>query len=72
MRLACDDSRFTSTAARMTTTVSKKAQPRSIELQKEGVKHEYHPYPGDHSLSYFLSHFAQVMEFHSRAFGLIR
>jgi S-formylglutathione hydrolase FrmB len=41
------------------------------ELQKEGVKHEYHPYPGDHSLPYFLSHFAEVMEFHSRAFGLL-
>jgi len=40
------------------------------ELQKEGVKHEYHPYPGDHSLTYFLSHFAEVMEFHSKAFGL--
>jgi len=41
------------------------------ELQKEGVKHEYHPYPGDHSLTYFLSHFAEVMEFHSREFGLL-
>jgi S-formylglutathione hydrolase FrmB len=41
------------------------------ELQKEGVKHEYHPYPGDHSIGYFLSHFAEVMEFHSRAFHLI-
>ncbi len=41
------------------------------ELQKEGVKHQYHPYPGDHSLPYFLSHFAEVMEFHSRAFGLL-
>jgi len=40
------------------------------ELQKEGVKHEYHAYPGDHSLTYFLSHFAEVMEFQSRAFGL--
>jgi len=40
------------------------------ELQKEGVLHEYHSYPGDHSLPYFLSHFAEVMEFHSRAFGL--
>ena len=39
-------------------------------LQKDGVKHEYHPYPGDHSFTYFLSHFAEVMEFHSRAFGL--
>ena len=41
------------------------------QLQKEGVKHEYHAYPGDHSLTYFLSHFAEVMEFHSRAFGLL-
>jgi S-formylglutathione hydrolase FrmB len=40
------------------------------QLQKEGVKHEYHSYPGDHSLTYFLSHFTEVMEFHSRAFGL--
>lgn len=38
------------------------------ELQKEGVKHEYHAYSGDHSLTYFLSHFAEVMEFHSNAF----
>ena len=41
------------------------------ELQKEGVKHEYHAYPGDHSLTYFLSHFTEVMEFHSRAFALL-
>jgi S-formylglutathione hydrolase FrmB len=40
------------------------------ELVKEHVKHEYHAYPGDHSLTYFLSHFAEVMEFHSKAFGL--
>ncbi|MFZ0773849.1 MAG: alpha/beta hydrolase family protein [Candidatus Sulfotelmatobacter sp.] len=42
------------------------------QLRKEGVKHEYRPYPGDHSLAYFLAHFAEVMEFHSRAFGLIQ
>jgi putative tributyrin esterase len=41
------------------------------ELQKEGVKHEYHPYPGDHSLTYFLLHFSELMEFHSLAFGLL-
>lgn len=40
------------------------------ELVKEHVKHEYHAYPGDHSAAYFLSHFAEVMEFHSKAFGL--
>jgi S-formylglutathione hydrolase FrmB len=41
------------------------------ELQKLGIKHEYHAYPGDHSVTYFLSHFAEVMEFHSKAFGLL-
>ncbi len=41
------------------------------ELQKENVKHEYHAYPGDHGLAYFMSHFAEVMEFHARAFGLL-
>jgi S-formylglutathione hydrolase FrmB len=41
------------------------------ELLKEGIKHEYHAYPGDHSVTYFLSHFAEVMEFHSKAFGLL-
>ena len=42
----------------------------NTELKKETVKHEYHAYPGDHSLTYFLSHFAEVMQFHSDAFGL--
>lgn len=40
------------------------------QLQKEGVKHEYRAYPGDHSLAYFLSHFEEVLIFHSQAFGL--
>ncbi|MGB8985033.1 MAG: alpha/beta hydrolase family protein [Candidatus Sulfotelmatobacter sp.] len=40
------------------------------ELQKLGVKHEYHLYPGDHTFTYFMAHFTEVMEFHSRAFGL--
>lgn len=40
------------------------------QLQKEGVPHEYHAYSGDHSFSYFMAHFPEVMEFHSRAFGL--
>jgi S-formylglutathione hydrolase FrmB len=38
------------------------------QLQKEGVKHEYHAYAGDHSFTYFMSHFDEVMEFHSKAF----
>ena len=41
------------------------------ELEKEKVNHDYRPYPGDHSLNYFLSHFAEVMEFHSKEFGLL-
>lgn len=41
------------------------------ELQKEGVKQQYHAYAGDHSLSYFLAHFAEVMEFHSKAFSAL-
>ena len=40
------------------------------ELLKERVTHEYHAYPGDHSFTYFLSHFDEVMEFHSKAFGI--
>jgi S-formylglutathione hydrolase FrmB len=42
------------------------------QLQKEGVKHEYRAYPGDHSLAYFLSHFEEVLIFHSQAFGLVQ
>jgi len=41
------------------------------ELQKAAVPHDYRPYPGDHSLTYFLSHFAEVMEFHSQSFALL-
>jgi S-formylglutathione hydrolase FrmB len=40
------------------------------ELRKEDLKHKYRSYPGDHSLTYFLSHFEEVMEFESQAFGL--
>src|SRR5712675_1109106 len=40
------------------------------QLQKEDVKNEYQLYPGDHSLSYVLAHFTEVMEFHSLAVGL--
>ncbi len=39
------------------------------QLQGEGVQHEYHSYSGDHSLSYFLAHMGEVMEFHSRIFA---
>jgi S-formylglutathione hydrolase FrmB len=38
------------------------------QLQRENVRHKYHSYAGDHSLTYFLSHMGEVMEFSSRAF----
>ena len=50
----------------------KGAAALDAQLKKENVKHEYRPYSGDHSLTYFLSHFAEVMEFHSQAFGLLK
>lgn len=39
------------------------------QLRAEGIRHEYHLYPGDHSLTYFLAHMEELMEFHSRAFA---
>jgi S-formylglutathione hydrolase FrmB len=39
------------------------------QLKVEGIKHAYHSYPGDHSLTYFLSHMGEVMEFHSQVFA---
>jgi len=38
------------------------------QLNSEGIKHEYHPYPGDHSASYFLAHLGEVLQFHWREF----
>jgi S-formylglutathione hydrolase FrmB len=38
------------------------------QLLKESVRHEYHAYAGDHSFTYFMSHFEEVMEFHSKEF----
>ena len=50
----------------------KGAQALDHQLRQEGIKHEFHLYPGDHSLTYFLSHIAETMEFHSRVFELSR
>ncbi len=40
------------------------------ELKAEQVPHEFHLYPGDHSLPYFLLHLGETMEFHWRAFQI--
>ncbi len=47
----------------------KGATALDAELKKDAIPHEYHPYPGDHSFQYFISHFSEVMEFHSKAFS---
>ena len=39
------------------------------QLHSENIKHEYHSYPGDHSLTYFMAHMGEVMQFHSRVFA---
>jgi len=46
----------------------KGAEALHRQLQAEGVAHEFHIYPGDHSPAYFLAHLAEVIEFHSRRF----
>jgi S-formylglutathione hydrolase FrmB len=38
------------------------------QLTAERVKHEFHLYPGNHGLEYFLSHLDETLEFHWRAF----
>ena len=40
------------------------------QLQEEHIKHEFHLYPGNHGVSYFGAHLGEVVEFHSRMFGL--
>jgi S-formylglutathione hydrolase FrmB len=42
------------------------------QLKSEKVAHEYHLYPGDHSLEYFLVHLGEVMEFHWGVFELAK
>ena len=39
------------------------------QLTSEKISHTYKQYPGEHTLTYFLSHIDEVMEFHSREFA---
>jgi S-formylglutathione hydrolase FrmB len=48
----------------------KGAAALNAQLIRKGIEHQYRLYPGDHTFAYFMSHFPEVMEFHSRAFGL--
>lgn len=47
----------------------KGAESLHQELQTEGIQHEYHSYPGGHSMTYFLTHLGETLQFHSRAFA---
>jgi S-formylglutathione hydrolase FrmB len=42
------------------------------QLESQGIKHEYHLYPGNHGSEYFMRHLDEVMEFHSRVFASAR
>ena len=39
------------------------------QLQAEGVRHEFHLYPGGHTADYFLSHLGETIEFHWHVFS---
>ncbi len=39
------------------------------QLQAEGIKHEYHLYPGNHGSEFFLAHMGETLKFHSQAFA---
>jgi enterochelin esterase-like enzyme len=44
------------------------AQALDKELTAEGIKHEFHLYPGNHGSSYFLAHLGETMQFHWKTF----
>ncbi|HYL14706.1 MAG TPA: alpha/beta hydrolase family protein [Terriglobales bacterium] len=50
----------------------KGAEALHRRLEAESMPHEFHLYPGDHSLRYFLEHLGETIEFHSRAFNSIQ
>jgi len=39
------------------------------QLQAEGIRHEFHLYPGNHGVEYFLAHLGETLMFHSRVFA---
>lgn len=45
------------------------AEALDRQLKSEGITHEFHLYPGNHSPDYFLSHLGETLEFHSKAFN---
>ena len=47
----------------------KGAEELHRQLRKEGIKHEFHIYPGNHGTAYFQAHLAETLKFHSRLFA---
>jgi len=45
------------------------AQKLHSQLASQGIRHEFHLYPGGHNAEYFLSHLGETIEFHWRAFA---
>lgn len=45
------------------------AQKLHQQLAGEGIRHEFHLYPGGHNAEYFLSHLGETIEFHGRVFA---
>jgi len=39
------------------------------QLQAEGIRHEYHLYPGNHGAAYFMAHLGETLMFHSKVFA---
>jgi len=48
------------------------AQALDRELRAEGIAHQFHLYPGDHSAVYFLSHLGEVIQFHWQRFASLK
>ena len=42
------------------------------QLQAEGIKHEFHLYPGNHDAEYFLGHLGETMKFHWKEFAKVK
>jgi S-formylglutathione hydrolase FrmB len=40
-----------------------------LQLLSEGIRHEFHLYPGGHDAEYFLSHLHETVEFHWKLFA---
>jgi S-formylglutathione hydrolase FrmB len=47
----------------------KGAEELHRQLDAEGIRHEFHLYPGQHDAAYFTTHLGETLTFHSRVFA---